>query len=180
MLSFVVLLSAQESPQPVPESYIGNAMLDGEVASSGLSITVKVTGTSETVGNATTKDAGGFSLDVIFDNPDTTQDEGADEDDSLTWYLSGNVCTSPVAGSDTAKSGYHNLNFAIEAESGGCEMDGDEPPCGVVTLAEVVDLITIWDLCVNEGCPPGEDATLAEVVDLITAWDLCTQGACPT
>jgi len=43
----------------------------------------------------------------------------------------------------------------------GCEMLGDYPLCGVVTLAEVVDYITLWSL---------GQANLADVVDLITAW----------
>ncbi len=43
----------------------------------------------------------------------------------------------------------------------GCELTGDEPPCGEVALAEVVAHITLWSL--------GE-ATLADVVALITAW----------
>ena len=146
MLSFVVLIFAQEGPQPVPESYIGYTMLDGAVASSGLSVSVKVTGTSETVGSATTEDGGAFSLDVIFDNPDTTQDEGADEGNSLTWYLAGNVCTSPAAGSDTANSGYHNSNFVIQAEStGGCTCNGDESPCdGIVDNFELLHYIIAW------------------------------------
>jgi len=145
ILSFVVLIFAQEGPQPVPESYIGYAMLDGEVASFGLSINVK-TGTSETVGSATTEDSGAFSLDVIFDNPDTTQDEGADEGDSLTWYISGNECTSPAAGSDTANSGNHNSNFVIQAESSGeCTCNGDESPCdSLVDDFELLHYIVAW------------------------------------
>jgi len=43
----------------------------------------------------------------------------------------------------------------------GCELTGDEPPCGEVALAEVVAHITLW----SQG-----EATLADVVALITAW----------
>ena len=169
LLSFVVLIAAQESPS-IPESYYGYATLDGEAASAGLSITVRVTGTSEIVGSAVTEEGGGFSLDIIFDNPDTTADEGAEEDDPLTWYIDGNECTTPAPGEDRANSGESNSNFLIAAESGVCELPGDEPPCGEVTLAEVVDHITVWDLCAKGQCPEGQEATLAEVVDLITAW----------
>ena len=146
ILSFVVLIFAQESPQPVPESYIGYAMLDGEVASSGLPVTVKVTGTYETVGSTTTEDSGAFSLDVIFDNPDTAGDEGADEGDSLIWYVSGNTCTSPAAGSDTADSGEHNSNFVIQAETAGeCTCNGDESPCdSTVDDFELLHYIIAW------------------------------------
>jgi len=184
MLLLSILLSAiiplaQESPDPVPESYIGYATLDGEAASAGLSITVKVTNTSEIVGSSVTEEDGGFSLDIIFDNLNTTVDEGAEENDPLTWYIAGNECTTPAPGEDKANSGNSNLNFDIEAEFTGCELDGDYPPCGNVSLAEVVDFITVWDACSKGECPPGEDATLAEVVDLITVWDLCSRGQCP-
>lgn len=177
ILSFIVTISAFP---PIPEKYWGYAYLDGELVSAGTSITVKVTGTSELVGSNLSGEGGLYSLDIIFDDPDTAADEGADNNDQLTWYISGNECTTPASGDDTAINGTINSNFNIQAESGGCELDGDDSPCGVVTLAEVVDFITTWDLCVNDVCPPGEDATLAEVVDLITAWDLCTQGMCPT
>ncbi|MBN2250568.1 MAG: IPT/TIG domain-containing protein [Candidatus Altiarchaeota archaeon] len=43
----------------------------------------------------------------------------------------------------------------------GCEITGDYPPCGVVTLSEVVDLINEW----SSG-----DATLSDVIALINAW----------
>lgn len=180
VLALAVLAAVAVAYAPIPESYWGTAKLDGEDAPSGLSVTVKVTGTSEVVGSSVTEEGGGFSLDVVFDNSGTPEDEGADEDDSLTWYIDGNECNSPGPGEDTANSGGINLNFIIEAASGECELPGDYSPCGNVTLAEVVDIITVWDLCTREQCPPGESATLAEVVDLITAWDLCTKGQCPT
>ncbi|RLI86885.1 MAG: hypothetical protein DRO76_03210 [Candidatus Altiarchaeales archaeon] len=42
-----------------------------------------------------------------------------------------------------------------------CELPGDYPPCGEVTLEEVVDFILLW----AQGQAP-----LSEVVDLINAW----------
>ncbi len=42
-----------------------------------------------------------------------------------------------------------------------CTLLGDESPCGVVSLAEVVDYITLWS---------AGNAELAAVIDLITAW----------
>jgi parallel beta-helix repeat protein len=42
-----------------------------------------------------------------------------------------------------------------------CELAGDEPPCGSVTLGEVVDYIGLWI---------ADEATLSEVVQLINAW----------
>jgi len=44
---------------------------------------------------------------------------------------------------------------------GECTLTGDEPPCGEVELAEVIDLISLW---------AAEGATLADVIDLINAW----------
>ena len=131
---------------PIPESYWGTAKLDGEAAPSGLSVTAKVTGTSEVVGSSVTEEEGGFSLDVVFDNSGTPEDEGADEDDSLTWYIEGNECSSPAPGEDTANSGGINLNFVIEADSGGeCACNGDESPCdSVVDDFELLHYIVDW------------------------------------
>jgi len=42
-----------------------------------------------------------------------------------------------------------------------CDLPGDSPPCGVVTLSEVVDFINLW----SQG-----QAELEDVVNLINAW----------
>jgi len=42
-----------------------------------------------------------------------------------------------------------------------CSINGDYPPCGEVTLSEVIDFITVW----SEG-----GTSLDDVIDLITAW----------
>jgi len=42
-----------------------------------------------------------------------------------------------------------------------CPLNGDFPPCGVVTLEEVIDFITLW----SQG-----EALLDDVIDLIMAW----------
>ena len=42
-----------------------------------------------------------------------------------------------------------------------CDLEGDYPPCGEITLGEVIDFINLW----AEG-----EATLGDVIDLITAW----------
>jgi len=49
--------------------------------------------------------------------------------------------------------------YSISPEN--CELEGDYPPCGEVTLAEVVDFIILW----VDG-----KAELSDVVDLIVAW----------
>jgi len=47
------------------------------------------------------------------------------------------------------------------AEGPVCELPGDYPPCGEVTLEEVVDFINLWSL---------SQADLGDVVNLINAW----------
>lgn len=44
---------------------------------------------------------------------------------------------------------------------GGCNLAGDYPPCGEVSLSEVVDFINLWATT---------NVDLAEVIDLINAW----------
>jgi hypothetical protein len=43
----------------------------------------------------------------------------------------------------------------------GCELAGDEPPCGVVTSSEVIDFINLW---------AESQATLSDVINLIVIW----------
>ncbi|MEA3255867.1 MAG: right-handed parallel beta-helix repeat-containing protein [Candidatus Altiarchaeota archaeon] len=42
-----------------------------------------------------------------------------------------------------------------------CDLAGDNPPCGEITLSEVIDFINLW----AQG-----QASLADVIDLINAW----------
>jgi hypothetical protein len=51
----------------------------------------------------------------------------------------------------------------INAWAGGtaCELLGDYPTCGEVTLGEVVNYIILWT---------GGEAELSDVIDLINAW----------
>ena len=42
-----------------------------------------------------------------------------------------------------------------------CILPGDYPPCGTVTLSEVVDYINLW---------AAGQAELGDVIDLIIAW----------
>ena len=64
---------------------------------------------------------GWYSLDVIFDDPETTGvDEGASEGNPLVWKLGGQITSTPAAGSDTASPGANNYPFNIEATSDTC------------------------------------------------------------
>jgi uncharacterized GH25 family protein len=61
-----------------------------------------------------------------------------------------------------SKYGYYDhgpVNFDVIANS--CVLEGDYPPCNIVTLREVIDYIQLWIL---------DEATLADVVTLINGW----------
>jgi hypothetical protein len=46
-------------------------------------------------------------------------------------------------------------------ENPGCELPGDYPPCGEVTLGEVINYIILW----SEG-----EVALGDVINLINVW----------
>ncbi|MBN2251557.1 MAG: right-handed parallel beta-helix repeat-containing protein [Candidatus Altiarchaeota archaeon] len=88
-----------------------------------------------------------------------------------------NTCGVPHAWNDTGTTG---CAFACSQQTsttttsstspttsttlpGGCGLPGDEPPCGTVTLSEVVSYINLWSL----GA-----ADLGDIVALINAWSL--------
>ena len=119
ILSAIVLIACipiVSATPPIPESYWGYATLNGVPAPNGTSITVEVYGTSEVVGNTTVQyPNGGYSLDIIFNDTDTAEDEGADKEDTLTWKINGINCSIPAPGTDTATSGGTNGNFNLTA-----------------------------------------------------------------
>ena len=82
ILSAIVLIACipiVSAIPPTPESYWGYATLNGVPAPNGTSITVEVYSTSEVVGNTIVQyPNGGYSLDIIFNDTDTAEDEGAD------------------------------------------------------------------------------------------------------
>ena len=101
---------------PTPESYWGYATLDGVPAAIDTPITVEITETGEVVGNTTVVDADGlYSLNVLFDDSETPEDEGATDGDNLTWKINGIICNIPALGTDTASSRGTNDNFNITA-----------------------------------------------------------------
>ena len=84
----IVCITTVSATPHIPESYWGYATLNGAPAPYGTSITVEVYGTGEVVGSTTVQyPNGGYSLDIIFDDPDTPEDEGANEGDPLTWKI---------------------------------------------------------------------------------------------
>nr|QNO54848.1 hypothetical protein PAHOCELH_00009 [Methanosarcinales archaeon ANME-1 ERB7] len=114
----IISITIVAATPPIPESYWGYATLNGAPAAYGTSITVEVYGTGEVVGSTTVEYAnGGYSLDLKFDDPDTGEDEGANEGDKLTWKISGIECSTPAPGTDTATPGGTNSNFNLTAVS---------------------------------------------------------------
>jgi hypothetical protein len=75
---------------------------------------VEVYDTGEIIGSTTVQyENGGYSVNVEFDDPLTSEDEGADEGDKLTWRLRGVICSTPAQGSDIATSGKANGDFDL-------------------------------------------------------------------
>ena len=115
----LVCIAIVSAFQPIPESCVGYATLNGAPALYGTPITAEVYGAGEVVGSTTVEspDNGGYSLCVIFDDPDTPEDEGANEGDPLTWNINGIECSTPAPGTDTATPGGTNSNFNLAATS---------------------------------------------------------------
>lgn len=114
LLVFILSASAQDMPRLVPEAYWGIALIDGIPASQDSEITAEIQETGEVVGRAGVMDDEGlYSLDVIFDNDLTEEDEGAEEGQLLLWRINGMLCDTPAPGADLANSGSVNANFTI-------------------------------------------------------------------
>ena len=119
----IVCIAIVSAFQPFPESCVGYATLNGAPAPYGTPITAEVYGAGEVVGSTTVQyPDGGYSLDIIFDDPDTPEDEGANDGDKLTWKINGIDCSTPAPGTDTATPGGINNNFNLIATS------EDNPP----------------------------------------------------
>jgi len=140
ILSAIVLIACipiVSATPPIPESYWGYATLNGVPAPNGTSITVEVYGTSEVVGNTTVQyPNGGYSLDIIFNDTDTAEDEGADGEDALTWKINEINCSIPAPGTDTATSGGTNGNFNLTATD---------------TTSPVINSVTLYPTDPNTG-----------------------------
>lgn len=118
LLFLILILSAtaQDMPSLVPEAYWGTALIDGIPAPKDSEITAEIQDTGEIVGRAKVmNDTGLYSLDVIFDNDRTKEDEGAEEGQLLLWRINGIPCDIPAPGTDPANSGNVNANFTLSA-----------------------------------------------------------------
>lgn len=146
LLLFILLfgiLTASSYPI-VPESYWGYVKINGTLVQEGTNITIKVTNSNEIVGSTLVGVGGLYTSDVYFDDINTTIDEGANENSSLTWFINGISTTDPSPGYDKANSGKVNNNFTIEI-SAGCAIKGDKSPCnGNVDDFELLEYINKW------------------------------------
>ena len=130
---FSINIQTVSAIPPFPESYWGYATINGVPAANGTSITVEVYDTGEIIGSTTIQyDNGGYSVNVEFDDPFTSEDEGADEGDKLTWKLGGVICSTPGQGTDIATSGNSNGDFYLvlgsndQGSFGGVSSGGDD------------------------------------------------------
>ncbi len=128
----------------VPESYWGYVRINGILVPEDTNITVKVTTSNETVGSVLVGVGGLYTLDVYFDDINTTIDEGANEGGPLTCFINGMFATNPYTGYDKANSGKVNNNFTIEI-SPACSLKGDTSSCdGEVSDFELLEYINKW------------------------------------
>jgi hypothetical protein len=76
------------------------------------------------------------------------------------WSTSTTTTTTTIISTTTTSS---TTTSSTTTTSPNCSMTGDLPPCGVVSLAEVINLINEWS---------AGNANLSDVIDLINAWAL--------
>ncbi len=93
------------------------------------------------------------------DIPGDWSDDGTT---GCTYACSATTTTSTSTSTSTTIAGTTTSTTSTSTTiSGGCDLVGDDPPCGEVGLAEVIDLISLW---------AADGASLADVIDLISAW----------
>ncbi|KCZ70629.1 hypothetical protein ANME2D_02650 [Candidatus Methanoperedens nitroreducens] len=110
--------AAQEQP-PLPTSYWGYVTENG-VLKSGISITVHdAAGTG--IASATSNQDGLYQVTVPWDNPDTTQDEGVVEGETITIRTNGRTATSRKI---DEKGTNNRLDLSVPAASSGGSSSG--------------------------------------------------------
>ncbi len=114
---FIILAACIQTASaipPIPESYWGYATLNGAPAAIGTSVTVEVYDTGEIIGSTSVQyENGGYSINVEFDDPNTSEDEGANEGNKLTWKVGGIICSTPAQETDIVTSGKANSDFVL-------------------------------------------------------------------
>lgn len=118
IIIFIAFIQTVSAIPPIPESYWGYATINGAPAVNGTSITVEVHDTREIIASTTVQyQNGGYSLNIEFDDPNTSEDEGVNEGDKLTWKLGNSICSDPAQGTDIATSIKTNSNFNLVLNS---------------------------------------------------------------
>jgi hypothetical protein len=77
---------------------------------------------------------------------------------ATTTTIPGNTTTSTIPATSSTTT-----STSTTTTVGSCPLAGDYPPCGEITLSEVVDMINKW---------AADKATLGDVIALITRWEM--------
>jgi len=114
-------------------------------------------------------DVVGFRIELwdesTFDNyrfPQNTVDAVTSRwDEWADLYIATSTTTTSTTTTSTTTTTIAASTTTTTTLEGECTLVGDYPPCGVVELSEVIDLINTW---------AAEHAELSDVIDLINAW----------
>ena len=109
-LAFVsILVSA--IPQ-IPESYSGKAYIGGSLAPIGSQILAR-SASGDAWDTTVATGAGDWTLDIILDDVDTSNDEGAGAGEQISWYIGETKATLVGMADDTASSGNVNTDVVL-------------------------------------------------------------------
>jgi|GEM_PF-1476044 len=111
LLVFLALLSFASAIPQIPEAYDGVAYVNGEIATSATEVSVRSASGDEWKTQVISK--GLWTLDVTFDDTDTSNDEGARNDEPLTWLINDEVASIEGISSDVANTGELNMNVIL-------------------------------------------------------------------
>lgn len=118
MLMLVMSLAIASALPEAPEQYWGYVYVEGTVAPSGTRLVVESYETGEVFVNRTipfeSGSPGSYFFNLLFDDPMTGADEGANASENLTFKIDGIMTTTPMPGVEIAEPGKANNNFAIE------------------------------------------------------------------
>jgi SepF-like predicted cell division protein (DUF552 family) len=112
ILALFLAASAACAAPPNPEYYWGYVYIEEELAPDGANLTCW-SASGDLLVNDTLpyNDTGSYFAQIEFDKPHTPADEGADINESITWYVDGIAALSPA--NDTAETGKNNNNLTI-------------------------------------------------------------------
>lgn len=118
ILIILALITSSSAINYPPEKYWGQVYLDESLAPDGTNVRV-MTSSDEILGEFQTpyfeNETGSYSFTLPFDDPSTSEDEGAEEGESLVWEIDGVVAYDPDAGEDTASVARVNRDYEIRS-----------------------------------------------------------------